>query len=163
MCVSISSTTTLELWLHKRQEWKGAAGHHQLTASRSSQDRVQAAYTSSYCLQLQLYMSCRAVLTGEAQRAASTLVCMSYAALLTRLVCLLLVLPLPPLCQQQVTGKGPLGALSEHLADPYGTTIFSKAVVVPGQAVAPPCAIPSSVQFQGITIPTPCFAQALWP
>jgi hypothetical protein len=29
----------------------------------------------------------------------------------------------------QITGKGPLGALSEHLADPFGTTIFSKAVV----------------------------------
>jgi hypothetical protein len=68
-----------------------------------------------------------------------------------------------PYCATQVTGKGPLAALSEHLADPYGTTIFSKAVVVPGQAVAPPCAIPSSVQFQGITIPTPCFGQALWP
>jgi len=63
----------------------------------------------------------------------------------------------------QVTGKGPLGALAEHLADPYGTTIFSKAVVVPGQAVAPPCAIPESVVFQGITIPTPCFLQSLWP
>jgi hypothetical protein len=26
----------------------------------------------------------------------------------------------------QVTGKGPLAALSEHLADPINTTIFSK-------------------------------------
>ncbi len=26
----------------------------------------------------------------------------------------------------QVTGKGPLAALSEHLADPIQTTIFSK-------------------------------------
>ena len=33
----------------------------------------------------------------------------------------------------QVTGKGPLGALAEHLAAPLDTTIFSKAVVVPGQ------------------------------
>ena len=33
----------------------------------------------------------------------------------------------------QVTGKGPLGALGEHLAAPLDTTIFSKAVVVPGQ------------------------------
>lgn len=63
----------------------------------------------------------------------------------------------------QVTGKGPLAALGEHLADPLGTTIFSKAVVVPGAAVVPACAIPSSVVFEGITIPTPCFLQALWP
>jgi light-harvesting complex I chlorophyll a/b binding protein 4 len=44
-----------------------------------------------------------------------------------------------------------------------GTTIFSKAVVIPGQAIVPACAIPESVQFQGITIPTPCFLQGLWP
>jgi hypothetical protein len=67
---------------------------------------------------------------------------------------------LPP---AQVTGLGPLGALSQHLADPMGTTIFSKAVVIPGQAIVPPCAIPESVQFQGITINTPCFLQGLWP
>jgi light-harvesting complex I chlorophyll a/b binding protein 4 len=63
----------------------------------------------------------------------------------------------------QVTGKGPLAALGEHLADPLGTTIFSKAVVVPGQAVAPACAIPPSVVYEGLTIQTPCFLQALWP
>jgi light-harvesting complex I chlorophyll a/b binding protein 4 len=63
----------------------------------------------------------------------------------------------------QTTGKGPLAALSEHLADPFGTTMFSKAVIVPGQAFAPACAIPSSVVYEGITIPTPCFLQALWP
>jgi light-harvesting complex I chlorophyll a/b binding protein 4 len=63
----------------------------------------------------------------------------------------------------QTTGKNPLAALSEHLADPLGTTMFSKAVVIPGQAVAPPCAIAPSVDFGGITIPTPCFLQALWP
>lgn len=63
----------------------------------------------------------------------------------------------------QVTGKNPIAALQEHLADPLGTTIFSKAAVVPGASFAPACAIPPSVDFQGITIPTPCFLQALWP
>ena len=63
----------------------------------------------------------------------------------------------------QVTGKGPLAALSEHVADPFGTTIFSKAVVIPGQAVVPACAIPPSAVYEGINIPTPCFLQALWP
>lgn len=42
----------------------------------------------------------------------------------------------------QVTGKNPIAALQEHLSDPWSTTIFSKAVVVPGQAVQPPCMIP---------------------
>mmetsp|Transcript_38797 Transcript_38797/g.86291 ORF Transcript_38797/g.86291 Transcript_38797/m.86291 type:complete len:261 (+) Transcript_38797:104-886(+) len=63
----------------------------------------------------------------------------------------------------QVTGKNPLANLGDHLADPYGTTIFSKAVVIPGQAVVPACAIPESVKFQGINIPTPCFLVDLWP
>jgi hypothetical protein len=63
----------------------------------------------------------------------------------------------------QVSGLGPLAALSQHLADPMGTTIFSKAVVIPGQAIAPACAIPPTASFQGIEIPTPCFLQALWP
>ena len=65
--------------------------------------------------------------------------------------------------QAQVTGKNPLDNLSSHLADPLGTTIFSKAAVVPGMAVAPACAIPESVLFQGVTIPTPCFLDAFWP
>jgi hypothetical protein len=47
-----------------------------------------------------------------------------------------------------VTGKNPLAALGEHIADPFGTTIFSKAAVVPGQAVAPPCKIPLYTDFQ---------------
>ncbi|KAL4440684.1 hypothetical protein ABPG77_000393 [Micractinium sp. CCAP 211/92] len=63
----------------------------------------------------------------------------------------------------QVTGLNPLAALSQHLADPLGTTIFSKAVVVPGQAVVPPCAIPETVTFQGVTIPAGCFLHSLWP
>jgi len=63
----------------------------------------------------------------------------------------------------QVNGVGPLAALGEHLADPLGTTIFSKAIVVPGAAVVPTCAIPPSVQYEGITIPTPCFLSGLWP
>ncbi len=54
-------------------------------------------------------------------------------------------------------------ALSEHLADPFGTTVFSKAAVVPGQAVALPCKIPATQAFEGIEIPTPCFLQGLWP
>ena len=63
----------------------------------------------------------------------------------------------------QVTGKGPLGALSEHLANPVGTTIFSKAAVTPLQAVQPPCKIAPYQDFQGIRIPTPCLFQGLWP
>jgi light-harvesting complex I chlorophyll a/b binding protein 4 len=63
----------------------------------------------------------------------------------------------------QVTGKGPLAALSEHLADPLGTTVFSKSAIIPGQVVSLPCAIPPTSTFQGIQIPTPCFAQPLWP
>ncbi|KAL6762567.1 light-harvesting chlorophyll-a/b protein of photosystem I [Haematococcus lacustris] len=63
----------------------------------------------------------------------------------------------------QVTGLNPIAALKTHIADPFGTTIFSKAAVIPGQAVSPPCAIPPSVQYEGITIPTPCFLQTLWP
>eukprot|EP00775_Hariotina_reticulata_P011970 gene11970-12113_t len=63
----------------------------------------------------------------------------------------------------QVTGKNPLAALGEHIADPFGTTIFSKAAVVPGQAVAPPCKIPLYSDFQGVKIFTPCFLQGLWP
>jgi light-harvesting complex I chlorophyll a/b binding protein 4 len=63
----------------------------------------------------------------------------------------------------QVTGLGPLAALSQHLSDPLGTTIFSKAAIIPGQAIAPPCAIPPITKFQGIDIPTPCFLQSIWP
>ena len=48
----------------------------------------------------------------------------------------------------QVTGLNPIAALKQHLANPLGTTIFSKAVVVPGQAVVPPCMIPETVEFQ---------------
>lgn len=63
----------------------------------------------------------------------------------------------------QVTGLGPIAALQAHLADPIATTMFSKAAVVPGSAFLPSCAIPPSVEFQGITIPTPCFLSGLWP
>ena len=63
----------------------------------------------------------------------------------------------------QVTGKGPLGALSEHLANPVGTTIFSKAAVTPLQAVQPACKIAPFQEFQGVKIPTPCLFQGLWP
>jgi light-harvesting complex I chlorophyll a/b binding protein 4 len=63
----------------------------------------------------------------------------------------------------QVTGKNPIAALQEHLSDPWSTTIFSKAVVVPGQAVQPPCMIPQYTEFQGVKIFTPCLFQDLWP
>lgn len=36
-----------------------------------------------------------------------------------------------------------------------GTTIFSKAVVVPGQAIVPPCAIPDTVEFN-VSAPLCC-------
>ncbi|MEW5315864.1 MAG: hypothetical protein WDW38_007265 [Sanguina aurantia] len=63
----------------------------------------------------------------------------------------------------QVTGLGPIAALNEHIAAPFDTTIFSKALVIPGQSIVPACAIPPSVVFQGVTIPTPCFLAPLWP
>jgi len=63
----------------------------------------------------------------------------------------------------QVSGLNPLAALAEHFADPLNTTIFSKAVIIPGQVVQPPCMIPDTVQFQGVTIPAGCFLHALWP
>ncbi len=63
----------------------------------------------------------------------------------------------------QTTGKNPLAALQEHLADPLGTTMFSKAIVVPGQAVVPACAIPDHVDFGGVAIKAGCFLQPLWP
>jgi light-harvesting complex I chlorophyll a/b binding protein 4 len=63
----------------------------------------------------------------------------------------------------QVTGKGPLAALKEHLADPMGTTIFSKAVVTPLQAVQPTCKIAPVTEAFGVQIPTPCFFPGLWP
>lgn len=69
----------------------------------------------------------------------------------------------PLFCRVQVTGKNPLAALQEHLADPWGTTIFSKAVVVPGQMVQPECKIPQFTEFQGTKIFTPCLFQGLWP
>ena len=63
----------------------------------------------------------------------------------------------------QITGKGPAGALAEHLANPVGTTIFSKAVVTPSSAVVPECKIAPYQDFPGVRIPTPCFLTGLWP
>jgi light-harvesting complex I chlorophyll a/b binding protein 4 len=65
----------------------------------------------------------------------------------------------------QVSGKNPLAALAEHVSDPVNTTIFSKAVVTPFGSVAPPCAIPDTVTFQGVQIHAGCFLQeaGLWP
>jgi light-harvesting complex I chlorophyll a/b binding protein 4 len=42
------------------------------------------------------------------------------------------------------------------MIDPMGTTIFSKAVVIPGQVVQPECKIPLYTDFQGTKIFTPC-------
>jgi hypothetical protein len=61
----------------------------------------------------------------------------------------------------QISGLNPLAALSQHIADPLNTTIFSKAVIIPGQVVQPPCMIPDTVQFQGVTIPAGCFLHAV--
>ncbi|PSC72716.1 light-harvesting of photosystem I [Micractinium conductrix] len=63
----------------------------------------------------------------------------------------------------QVTGLNPLAALGEHLSNPLGTTIFSKAVVVPGMAIVPECKIPEFVMFQGVKIQAGCFLHSLWP
>nr|6IGZ_6 Chain 6, Lhca-g [Bryopsis corticulans] len=65
--------------------------------------------------------------------------------------------------QAQITGKGPIACWTDHLADPFGTTIFSKAVITLGGAVKPTCQIPDHVAFQGIDIPTPCFFEGFWP
>lgn len=56
----------------------------------------------------------------------------------------------------QTTGKNPLAALAEHVADPINTNMFGKAVVIPGTAIAPPCALPASVTGPLGEIATPC-------
>lgn len=38
-----------------------------------------------------------------------------------------------------------------------------RSQVIPGQVVQPPCKIPESVTFQGVTLPTPCLFQGFWP
>ena len=68
------------------------------------------------------------------------------------------------LCILQVTGKGPIANWKDHLADPMNTHMFAKAVVLPtGEAAHLACAIPETATFQGITFPTPCFLEGLWP
>jgi light-harvesting complex I chlorophyll a/b binding protein 4 len=52
--------------------------------------------------------------------------------------------------QAQATGKGPIAALTSHLSNPFGNNIATNI----GH-----CAIPSSVDVEGITIPLTC----LWP
>jgi len=66
--------------------------------------------------------------------------------------------------QAQVTGKGPIANLVDHLSDPWNTSILAKAVILPGSdRIAPACAIKAVATFQGIEIPTPCFLEGLWP
>jgi hypothetical protein len=52
--------------------------------------------------------------------------------------------------QAQATGQGPLANLSSHLSNPFGDNITKNIGT---------CAIPSSVDVQGLTIPLTC----LWP
>ena len=62
----------------------------------------------------------------------------------------------------QVVGKNPIACLKEHLADPMGTTVFSKMVVTPLQVVAPTCKIAPFADAFGVKIPTPCFFPGFW-
>lgn len=63
----------------------------------------------------------------------------------------------------QVNGKGPIACFKDHVADPWGQTIYAKGAVTPFSKVAPECQIAPSVEFEGVTIPTPCFLEGLWP
>merc|ERR1711998_223382 len=63
----------------------------------------------------------------------------------------------------QVTGKNPIANLLDHIASPNDTNIFAKSAVVPGESIAPSCAIEPYHLFQGIKIPTPCFLTGFWP
>ncbi len=63
----------------------------------------------------------------------------------------------------QVTGKGPLANLADHMASPMTTNMFAKSIVTASGKIGPGCAIPATTSFQGIDIPTPCFLEAFWP
>lgn len=63
----------------------------------------------------------------------------------------------------QVTGKGPIENWQEHVASPWTTTIFNKALVAPGIDIQPACMIPVVTSYNGVDIPTPCLLQGLWP
>ena len=63
----------------------------------------------------------------------------------------------------QVNGKGPIACLTDHIANPWTSTIYAKGMITPFFQYAPKCAIPDHIDFNGIGIPTPCFFEGLWP
>ena len=65
--------------------------------------------------------------------------------------CSILLTPLAGfIFQAQTTGKGPIASLLEHVGNPFGSNIGTNIHH---------CAIPTSVDVQGLTLPLSC----LWP
>lgn len=63
--------------------------------------------------------------------------------------------------QAQVLGKGPVACLKDHLENPWTHTLLAKSLITPTTVISPGCAIPPTVEYLGVTIPTPCLP--LWP